>query len=111
MQSLVVTQDIVEDLLGAVAEPLRELDVELDDEVSLPAGLLGEGEAEALQALRRARPDDLAAEVDVALSVEQGGHAEGGAAERVPQRHLGRVHQVGAVPREGRVRLVPVISM
>ena len=104
---LVVTQDIVEDLLLAVTESLRELNVELDDEVPLLGGVLGEGEAEALQPLGRVRSDDLGAEVDVPLAVEQGGHAEGGAAERVPQRHLGRVDEVGAVPREGRVRLVP----
>merc|ERR1719188_1102996 len=104
---LVVTQDIVEDLLRAVAEPLRELDVELDDEVALLARLLGEWEAEALQPLRRARPHDLVPEVDVALAVEEGGDADRGAAERVPQRHLGRVDKVGAVARERRVRLVP----
>ena len=97
-----VTQDIVEDLLRAVAEPLRELDVELDDEVALLARLLGEGEAEALQPLRRARPHDLAPEVDLALAVEEGGHADGGAAERVPQRHLGRVDEVGAFARQRR---------
>merc|ERR1719188_1307358 len=104
---LVVTQDIVEDLLRAVAEPLRELDVELDDEVALLARLLGEREAEALQPLRRARPHDLVPEVDVALAVEEGGDADRGATERVPQRHLGRVDEVGAVARERRVRLVP----
>merc|ERR1719188_1287595 len=104
---LVVTQDIVENLLRAVAEPLRELDVELDDEVALLARLLGEWEAEALQPLRRARPHDLVPEVDVALAVEEGGDADRGAAERVPQRHLGCVDKVGAVARERRVRLVP----
>lgn len=99
-------ENVVQNVLGALAQSVGEEYLKVDDNVALFVRLLGVGQPVALQPFGGGRLEDLAGAVDADLVALQRGDLDHGAAERLAQRDLVRVLQVGAVSRKDRVRRV-----
>lgn len=86
-------------------EPRRELDVELDPEIALLGGVLGDGHALAADDLLVARVDDGGDRDRQAAAVERR-QVDGVAGQGLGERYLLRHDEVVAVTGEHRVRLL-----
>ena len=102
-----VRQRIVDYVLGALRQRLRELDVKGDHEVAFPGGLLGEGQTVALDPLNRRRLHDLVRQVQRDLFTAEGRHIDDRAAQRLLQADLACVPDIAALPPELWMRLIP----
>ena len=103
----VLRKDVEEDVFAALRQLLRELDVEIHDQVAPLRGLLRKREAVTLEPFDRRRFDDFVKKVESDLLAVQGRDLSNGAAEGLLQGQAVLVADVGAVSSESVVRLVP----